>query len=242
MTGIGTGGILAYLVLLVPAFIVSPGLLQKLYGARDAAAVKLGVGINGAVLLLYSFCPVLLGMSAAALFPTLANPELALPYVVTRLLPFWLGALLLAAVFSAEISSADAGLFMLSTSLSRDVYQRYLKPDLQDDQLLRVTRQISVMAGVLGVGLAVLLPSVISALTIFYTLISVTFFAPVILGLYSSGRAGSCLAVVLVSVITAAAIHVLTQGQGVWLLTPTACGILLSTSLLGLDLAFGKNS
>ena len=32
--------------LLGPAFLVSPGLLQKIYGARDDRAVRLGVGLN----------------------------------------------------------------------------------------------------------------------------------------------------------------------------------------------------
>ena len=32
-----------YLALLGPSFVVSPGLLQKVYGARDARAVRIGV-------------------------------------------------------------------------------------------------------------------------------------------------------------------------------------------------------
>ena len=35
-----------YLAMLGPAFIVSPGLLQKVYGARDDRAVRIGVGLN----------------------------------------------------------------------------------------------------------------------------------------------------------------------------------------------------
>ena len=42
--GGGSGWI--YLAMLGPAFIVSPGLLQKLYAARDDRAVRLGVGAN----------------------------------------------------------------------------------------------------------------------------------------------------------------------------------------------------
>jgi Na+/proline symporter len=36
----------------------------------------------------------------------------------------WVGALGLAAVFSAEVSAADAVLFMVATSLSQDLYKR----------------------------------------------------------------------------------------------------------------------
>ena len=135
--GNGWSDVLPYVALLVPSFIVSPGLVQKVFGARDAGAVRRGVGLNGAALLIFSFFPVLLGMAAAVRFPGLEHPELALPTVLTGLLPVWLGALLLASVFSAEVSSADAILFMLSTSLSRDLFQRHIRPDLDDNRLLR---------------------------------------------------------------------------------------------------------
>ena len=242
MTGIGLEGILAYLVLLVPAFIVSPGLLQKVYGARSTRAVRIGVGANAGVLFIYAFFPVLLGMSAAAVFPNLGNPELALPYVMTELLPLWLGALLLAGVFSAEISSADAVLFMLSTSLSKDLYQTFIRPELDEQQLLRISRYTSAVAGVLAVALAIVLPSVISALTIFYSLISVTFFAPVVFGLYSCGRGGSCLAVIIISVIATAVVHVITAGSGIWIFSPTALGILLSLLLMSLGMAWSRST
>ena len=52
-------------------------------------------------------------------------------------LPLWLGGLLLGAVFSAELSAADAVLFMLTTSLAKDLYQSYIRPDATDRQLLR---------------------------------------------------------------------------------------------------------
>ena len=57
--------------------------------------------------------------------------------VLTEGLPPLLGALGLAAVFSAEVSTADTVLFMLSTSLSKDIYKRYVVPDASDDDVLR---------------------------------------------------------------------------------------------------------
>ena len=41
-------------------------------------------------------------------------------------LPLAVGTLGLAAVFSAELSAADAVLFMLTTSLSQDLYKRFV--------------------------------------------------------------------------------------------------------------------
>ena len=50
--------------MLGPAFIISPGLLQKVYGARDDRAVRIGVGANAVVLLLFAALQPLLGAIA----------------------------------------------------------------------------------------------------------------------------------------------------------------------------------
>lgn len=228
LTGIGTESILAYLVMLVPSFIVSPGLLQKVYGARDGRAVRLGVGFNAMVLLLFAFLPVLLGMMAAAAVPDLAHEDLALPTLMVELVPFWLGSILLAAVFSAEISSADAILFMLSTSLARDLYQTYLNPQVKDGRMLSISRWISIVAGGLSVVLAILLPSVIAALEIFYSLLVAALFIPLVVGLYRA-RPGlkTCLTAIITAISTTVTLTIFSDVLPGFL-SPTAAGILVS--------------
>lgn len=175
---------LVYLAMLGPAFVVAPGLLQKVYGARDDRTVRLGVGLNGLALMLYAAVPVLLGMMARVQFPDLAQPELALPTLLMSGVPVFVGALGLAAVFSAEISSADAVLFSLTTSLAQDFYKRFVNPTATDAQLLRVTRLTAVLAGIAGVGIALVAAGVVSALSIFYTIMGVSLFVPIVAGLY----------------------------------------------------------
>jgi solute:Na+ symporter, SSS family len=94
---------LFYLATFTPAFIVSPGILQKVFAARDEQAVRRGVSINALGLLLFAIVPAVLGIAAKARFPALGNSELALPMLLTNVLPFWLGALLLAAIFAQQM-------------------------------------------------------------------------------------------------------------------------------------------
>ena len=218
-----------YLALLGPAFIVSPGLLQKAYGASGERAIRQGLLAAGLALMVFAFAPALLGMIARAIDPSLVRHEQALPLVLVNGVPPALGMLGLAAVFSAEISSADAILFMLATSLSRDLYKRFVRPDASDAAVLRVARYAAVAGGGLGVLLAVILPTVIGSLTIFYSLLSVSLFVPVIVGLFSR-RAGvpEALAAIGAGVggLLAARLAGLTE---VWrLLDPTLVGIAAS--------------
>jgi SSS family solute:Na+ symporter len=178
-----TGSGWHYLLLLAPAFVVSPGLVQKAYGGRDDRAVRLGIGWSAVALLAFAVVPPLLGLAARTLHPGLSTHELALPTLLAQDLPAWLGTLGLAALFSAEVSTADALLFMLATSLSRDLYQRFLRPRASDREVLRVARWAAVLGGGLGTALAIASPSIVAALSLFYGLMGASLFVPVVTGL-----------------------------------------------------------
>jgi len=119
--------------------------------------------------------------------------------VMTKLMPGWLGLLTLAAVFSAEISASDAILFMLSSSLSIDLYKTFLKPRATDREILAVGRLTAVTGAAFGIALAIALPSIIAALQIFYTLMAVALAAPLIVGLYSSRPTAARAVIAIVS-------------------------------------------
>jgi SSS family solute:Na+ symporter len=220
LTGAGWSWILGYVILLAPSFIVSPGLLQKIYGAKNERAVRLGVASNALCLLLFAFLPPILGVIAFSQFPALPDREAALPMVMTNMLPPWLGGLALAAVLSAELSTCDAILFMLSTSLSMDLYRTYVNPQANSHALLWVNRITALVAGGLGIVLALMVPSIIAALTIFYGLLVVSLCVPLIGGLYS------------ISVIITLGAHHFTDGRGFGWLPPQALGILISLVII----------
>ena len=82
---------LRYIALLVPAFIVSPGIIQKVYGARDARTVRVAVAAVGVALLLFAWVPPLLGAIARVHFPELESQGLALPTLLVERIPVLLG-------------------------------------------------------------------------------------------------------------------------------------------------------
>jgi SSS family solute:Na+ symporter len=228
-SGPGSGWTL--LALTGPAFIVSPGLIQKAYGGASARAVRVGVALNALALLAFAFVPVLFGMVARVTLPELSDPNVVLPTVLTRQLPPWLGALALAAVFSTEVDTCDAILFMLSTSASKDLYKRFVNPGATDAQLLRVGRAAAVGGGLVGVLLSVWLETVTGAVTIFYSLLVVTLFVPVIGGLYSRKAGGvEAMASIVAGVGTLFVVRLAVRASTPWL-DPTLVGILAAAAV-----------
>jgi len=202
--------------LLAPAFIVSPGLVQKVYGAVDEGAVRMGVGLSGLALMVFALIPPLLGLSARALHPSLSSADLALATVLVHDVPAVVGSLGLAAVFSAEVSSADAALFMLATSLSQDLYRRFLRPAATDAQVLLAARAAAVVGGVAGMALAVVVPTVVTALTAFYSLLTVLLFVPVIAAVGLKHVSGRDALVSMAAGVTVSLAAQLTAGGAGW--------------------------
>ena len=214
------------LAVIVPPFIVSPGLLQKIFGARDDHAVRVGVGLNALGLFAFAIVPALLGMVARSQFPSLGAADAALPMILVHTLSPLVGAIGLAAVFSAEISASDAVLFMLTTSLSQDLYKRFVNPGAADADVLRVARFTAVAGGALGTTLAIWLGSVVNALTIFYTLIGVSLFVPIVGGLYVRRTSASgALATMIAGVCAALMVQVATGGRGWGAVSPAIAGL-----------------
>jgi solute:Na+ symporter, SSS family len=216
-----------YLAMLTPAFIVSPGILQKVYAARDDGSVRLGVGANAVALLIYAPVPAVLGLIAVASHPGLANRDLALPTVLMHDVPPWVGSLGLAALFSAEVSASDAILFMLSTSLSKDLYLRFVNPSASDVQVLRVARYAAVAGGLAATALAIVSRTVVDALSVFYTLLAVSLFVPMMAGLYDRRASSlSALAAAAAGVALVFLVQLSTGAAGLWGLTPAMVGLI----------------
>lgn len=232
MNVLHSGGPLSGWTLLVfaPAFVISPGLVQKAYGAASERAVRAGIGIQAAALAIFAFVPALLGMAARAMHPGLTNPNIVLPTLLVEQLPPWFGALALAAIFSAEVSACDAILFMLATSLSQDLYKRFLQPDADDREVLLIARLASLAGGAGAVVLALQLETVQSALAIFYALLGVSLLVPVVGGLYLQ-RAGTreALASIVAGNITLIVVRFALPASLSWI-DPTIAGLLASAA------------
>ncbi|MGI6093332.1 MAG: sodium:solute symporter family protein, partial [Negativicutes bacterium] len=232
-TGMGLTMIIGYFLMLTPSFFISPGLIGKVYGAKDEHTVRLGTALNAFVQLLFAMVPVVLGMCAFAIFPDLTDRELALPTVLKEILPFWVSALALAAIFSAEVSAADAILYMVTTSFTKDLYKTFVNPNISDKSLLKISRVVTFVAGAAGVVIALILPNIITALSIFYSLMSVSLTAPLLFGLFS--RRPST-AAAFICAISGIAVTILLQfgnaGKGLWILNAQSTGVIVTLVIM----------
>jgi len=115
------------------------------------------------------------------------------PHFIGAKLPAGVTGLLIAAIFAAAMSTVSTSLNSSATLLLRDYYQRYFNRTASESQSMRVLYGSTVVWGVLGTGVALLLTRMTSALDAWWTLSGI--FSGGMLGLFLLGmisrRAGN---------------------------------------------------
>jgi SSS family transporter len=83
----------------------------------------------------------------------LSNNDSIFPWYIVNQLPTGVSGLLIAAIFSAAMSSISSSLNSVSTAFCNDFYKHY-RPGIPDRKLLKIARWATLITGILGVLLA----------------------------------------------------------------------------------------
>jgi SSS family transporter len=169
--------------------VATPEKLVRLYSMKDMRHLRRGalfalIAATGMNLTIF-----VIALTAIVLFPNLPTGDLAMPLVARAVLPPLLGALLLAAIASAIMSTVAALMLVAGSALARDLYGTY-RPASSERERILVGR-----VGVVLVGVAPLLlilsgvgrGELVQFIVLLYTAIMASsFFVPVVLGVYWS--------------------------------------------------------
>lgn len=127
---------------------------QKFFSARDERAARTAVLGWIAATIVVETLIVSIGVFGSVVVPGLGtqDSEAIVVRVALDVLPTAMGVLLLAGAAAIIVSTATSFLLTPATSLTRDVYQRFMNPAAGDRELLLLTRSL-----VVALGLAALL-------------------------------------------------------------------------------------
>jgi len=161
-----------------------PQMLARFVSIRSVRVVRVGtvvVTIGGAMAAL----PYLCGAIARVLHPGLTSSDLAIPTLTKSVLPTWGAAVFLAGVVAAGMSTFAAILITASGAVVRDIVQKGLKRDLSDRVAVRWSRIVSVVIGVVSLGIALRPPALVLVLMAFSSAtIAATCLWPLLAGLF----------------------------------------------------------
>lgn len=100
---------------------------------------------------------VFIGMVGRTMFnlETVGNPDLILPLTMKEVAPVWLASFFLVALVASGMGAIDSYLLVLTSSLTKDIYQGAINPKVSSKTMLTLSRIVTIVIGV-GVFLVVM--------------------------------------------------------------------------------------
>ena len=145
---------------------------QKFFSAKDARAAKMAVvgWIAGTVIVETLIDSI--GVFGSQVIPGLGTEasEAIVISVALQALPTVVGIVLVCGASAIIVSTANSFLLTPATNLMRDVYQRFINPDVSGTQVLLYTRLMVVVLGVIGYVAGNFFPTILAMALWAYTM------------------------------------------------------------------------
>ncbi|MCH5373232.1 MAG: sodium:solute symporter family protein [Planctomycetes bacterium] len=227
-----------WMVSIIPIWLVGMTLYQRMYACRDRREAQKAWFIAG--LFEYpamAFAGAFLGLCARVWFPQ-AEPEMGLPMLIAEMLPIGVTGIVIAAYFSAIMSTADSCLMASSGNIVNDIIERYILRDPTPEQTIRLSQIVTLLIGVSAIAIAVNFTNVLDTILYAYGFMVSGLFVPT-LGAYfwrRSSRSGAFWGMLCGGTVTVAlSAHLLKLPTPLAELglDPTVYGIALSAIVFG---------
>lgn len=239
---VGTPGAWGWAGLVSYAMIVSfgvwgmPQMIVRFYSIKSVSVLRVGTvlaTLGGSMAVL----PYLDGAIARVLYPGLATPDHAIPVLAKAILSPWGGAVFLAGVIAAGMSTFSAVLIITSSAVVRDFVGGGLGRKLDSRTDLRWSRVVSAIVGIVSLGIALKPPDLVLVLTAFsWAVIASTCLWPTLFGLYwkrttrwgavASMAGGLATALLWIALGSPFGLHGFIPGLGVGLVTIVVVSLL----------------
>ena len=234
LTAIEPSTFFNWMITIIPIWIIGMTLYQRMYACRDEKDAKKAWYTAG--LLEYpvmAFSGVFLGMCARVVFPE-AEPEMALPMLIRDMLPVGVTGIIIAAYFSAIMSTADSCMMASSGNFTSDLLGPLLRKKTGGTvSMIQLSMLVTLAVGTLAFLLAARFTTVLDAILQTYAFMVSGLFIPT-LGAFFWPKGSSTGA--LVAMIGGGSLTLLLMGE-VFILPEGLASLHLDATIYGIALS-----
>ncbi|WNY29073.1 Cation/acetate symporter ActP [Methanimicrococcus stummii] len=185
---IGIPLVLIFCIAIIPGWISEHDQWQKVWAAKDEKNARNGFFFGSfLIFLIFGVCCCLLGLGLRYLFPEISNMGEAEIALLSYSLNNFSGiviVLISLGLTAAAMSCMDTFATSGGSTISRDIYQRYIKPDATMKEL-KVVNRIAVLIIIFGAtGIAFTSINIIEYIHIATYIASAAYFFPLMVGLF----------------------------------------------------------
>lgn len=129
-----------------------PHLLTRFMAIKSPKQIKISRRIAIAWVIPAFTGALVLGIIGAGLYEQgmFDDVEKVMPHLANELLPAWLAGIFVSGAIAAMMSTADSQLLVISSSIIEDLFHRTLGWDVSDTKLLKGSRWITIIVGLIG--------------------------------------------------------------------------------------------
>lgn len=232
ITNISWVQIVNWFVTIIPVWFVAMTLYQRIYACRDKKEAQKAFFIAG--LLEYpvmAFTGVILGLMAKVAFPQ-AEAEMAMPMLLKSALPVGVTGIVLAAYFSAIMSTADSCLIAASANWVHDLFQSIRKSELSPKANMRLSQLATMIVGLIALLLAGVFPTVLEIILYTYAFMVSGLLVPTLAGYFWKRSHPIAALTSMISGGTLTLILIIARISLPYDLDPSLFGIILSAVIL----------
>jgi len=185
MGGIGISKVSSWIVASVLGACTAQAGIQPILAARDVNVARKSAFITALIVAPFGIFTALLGMAARVKYPWLADAKLALPTIMMDLHPA-AGGVVIASILAAILSTVSPIILASGTMITKDIYQRIIKPEASDKRILFVSRLTTGLSGLVCILLALFMYESTKVLDLVYFAYSLrgALFVVLLLGIY----------------------------------------------------------
>lgn len=134
-----------------------PHLLTRFMSIKNPAKIKISRRIAIAWVIPAFTGGLVIGLVGLALYGKgyFDDVEQVMPHLANELLPSWLAGIFISGAIAAMMSTADSQLLVISSSVIEDIYHKTLNKKVSEKVLLKLSRAITIVIGILGFIIAV---------------------------------------------------------------------------------------
>lgn len=135
----------------LPPFLLIMGdanMYQRFFASKDAKGAQQATKVLIFAVLLAELMIIFSAWVASSMIPDAEVGKYVLIYAAHKLLPTFLGAIMMTTIVGIIISTADSFLLVPATTLMRDVYLNYINPNADEKKIVLLSRLL-----VLGLGI-----------------------------------------------------------------------------------------
>lgn len=188
--GLGIGMTIILIVAYWPGWSTEQDPWQRVWMARDDKAVKHGTLMGAAAVGIVYMFTVFMAIGAwVILGPPSAqaadfNVELIVYLLIQKIMPTWVIPIIIVGFMAAAMSNITVFATSSASNLAKDIYQRYLRPNASQREMVWISRACIAITLALGIFAGFVMPSILDAVFTAASLATCGYFVPIVGALF----------------------------------------------------------